>query len=68
MKGMAAMLKMGAPAPKAKTEPADGKSAALRAVIEAIKDGDVDGAAKALGVAVRACSKPDEDDEEESIG
>lgn len=57
VKGLAAMKK---PAPKveatAKPKPSgSAKKAALKEVIAALQSGDADGAAEALGVAVKAC-------------
>lgn len=64
MKGLAAM-KVGPKAPP--EEPAapedSAKTVALREVIAALKDGDEEGAAQALGAAVKACMA--EYDEEE---
>lgn len=61
MKGIAAMKYPAKPEGSAKAEtskpkPSGGaKSKALKEVVSAIKDGDDDGAAKALEVAVKAC-------------
>jgi DNA-binding GntR family transcriptional regulator len=65
VKGLAAM-KMGPKAPPEEEPEApadDTKTAALRECIAALKDGDEEGAAQALGAAVKACMA--EYDEEE---
>lgn len=69
MKGLAAMVAEKVKSAAKKKEPVDSKSDALKKCIEAINDGDVEGAAKALGVAISACqseyeAEPDDDDEE----
>lgn len=59
-------MKMGPEAGEAKAKPAadSSKKKALRSVVEALKDGDVDGAAAALGVAISTCMAEDEDEDD----
>lgn len=62
MKGLAAMApEKGAKAPA--KAPDSAKTKALRSVVEALRDEDVDGAAAALGLAVQACMAEYEEDE-----
>jgi hypothetical protein len=65
VKGLATMKyeKDAAPA-KAKAAPVSGKKKALTECVAALKDGDVDGAAAALGAAVTACMAEYEEGEE----
>lgn len=63
--GLAGMVgAKGAGEAKAKPVPEAPKVAALRECVAALSDGDVDGAAAALGVAVKACMAEYGDKEE----